>query len=234
MERLQKKKKNNGYSNPEKGYDLKECTFTPKINRKSRYLDETNEEDGYYDNGPRHELLYNKRLEYKQHKKEIKEILEDEREEEYLECTFQPEKFARYQGFTMNDKLSIDERMEIWERRRAEKLKDWKKENDARATNECTFTPKINPLNEKVLKAYPPNIAHSEFLRSGLQSYFQRKEHARKMTERTKVIHGTFKGKKNSGYSHSGNTTVNKGRPSNVSINQAIISLHDDLHGINM
>ena len=132
--------------------------------------------------------------------------------------------------------------MEIWERRRAEKLKEWKKENDSRETNECTFTPKIvffifskpkNPLNEKVLKAYPPNIASSEFLRSGLQSYFQRKEHARKMNERTKVIQGTFKGGRRGG-SYCGNTTVNKGRASNVSINQAIISLHDDLHGINM
>jgi hypothetical protein len=95
------------------------------------------------------------------------------------------------------------------------------------------FLNRKNPLNEKVLKAYPPNIASSEFLRSGLQSYFQRKEHARKMIERTKVIQGTFRGNRRAG-SYCGNTTVNKGRPSNVSINQAIISLHDDLHGIKM
>lgn len=37
MARLVEKKTDNGYLNKEQGYDLKECTFTPKINRKSRY-----------------------------------------------------------------------------------------------------------------------------------------------------------------------------------------------------
>ena len=82
-------------------YELKECTFTPKINRKSRYLDDKIEEDICDNNQTRHEQLYNKMLEYKQHKKEIKEILDEEREEAYLECTFQPERFSKYQGFTM-------------------------------------------------------------------------------------------------------------------------------------
>jgi len=221
-------------------FDMKECTFTPKINRKSRYIDEKDElyckEEGYTESqGPRYEMLYNKRLEYKQHKKEIKSILEDQREGKYAECTFQPEKFSKYNGFTMNDKMTIDERMEIWEKRKEEKLKEWRKNQDEKMVSGCTFTPKINPLNERVLKAYPQNIASSEFLRNGLQSYFQRKEHARKMIERTKVTQSKSVIQKG-GYSYAKghyDKTVGKNR-NNVSINQAIISLHDDLHQINM
>ena len=79
----------------------------------------------------------------------------------------------------MNDNQDINERMEIWEKRKNDKIKELKTEIELKKEEACTFTPKINQLNDKVLKSYPSNISGSEFQRSGLQSYFQRKENAR-------------------------------------------------------
>ena len=134
----------------------------------------------------------------------------------------------------MNDKLTIDERMEIWDKRKEEKLKDRRKENDLKDIKGCTFTPKINPVNEKVLKNYPSNIAGSEFQRSGLQSYFQRKEHARKMIERTKFIQTKSTINRSRNNSHCGSTIGKSSKINDTNINQAIINLHDNLHQINM
>ena len=39
--------------------------------------------------------------------------------------------------------MTIDERMEIWEKRKEEKLKEWRKNQDEKMVSGCTFTPKI-------------------------------------------------------------------------------------------
>ena len=39
--------------------------------------------------------------------------------------------------------MSIDERMNIWEKRKEDKLKEWRKEKEEKIEDTCTFTPKI-------------------------------------------------------------------------------------------
>lgn len=81
------------------------CTFTPKINRKSRYLDEKNallKENITHSKVSRHEKLYNLMMKSKQTemlKRKEKEALEEVIETQ--ECTFQPAKLNNYKGYTM-------------------------------------------------------------------------------------------------------------------------------------
>lgn len=78
---------------------LEACTFTPKINRKSRFIDERlNDEEEELPT--RHEKLYNLRLENK--KLEIQKRLEEENRRaniEEINCTFFPARFNTYKGY---------------------------------------------------------------------------------------------------------------------------------------
>ena len=129
-----------------------DCTFTPKINRKSRYLDEKNMilRDNTGLSVSRHDKLYlkvlsaDKKLDGKKHLIDRKKEEEEEKLlQEKLECTFRPKKLNNYNGNQIMNQVSVEERAMIWAKRIEEKLDGIRKEKDKEIETICTFTPKI-------------------------------------------------------------------------------------------
>lgn len=84
------------------------CTFTPKINRKSRYIDEKSNIFANHEKPARHDKLYSLMMKSKMSemiKREEKEVIEDMLEVQ--ECTFKPAKIANYEGNTFQYYLSL-------------------------------------------------------------------------------------------------------------------------------
>ena len=138
--------------NPHKKEDFKSsddrqveaCTFVPKINDNSAYLDSKN--NHYKKN--RSEILYNKAQE-QNFIKEKERILQKELDisEEMQQCTFQPVKANNYQPiqtmyvfcFVKKSNGQVTERMEFWSQAVEKRRKQLKAEQLVKQEKVCSF-----------------------------------------------------------------------------------------------
>lgn len=165
-----------------------ECTFKPRINEMSKYLDSLNNDNGE-DQGSRFEQL-NKMKDYYTARKEML-IQKKQMEEEinHKQLTFKPSKSTN-QNYVPHITMDTDiaTRSHQWQVKKMEKLEQEKKKREDVSVNNYSYAPKIVTIfwfkktqNEK--KNIQKDIdAHysSRFMQQGLVSHFSRIEKAKK------------------------------------------------------
>ena len=124
----------------------KKFCFKPKINKKSERIDK--ERNELPDNLPRYEVLHELNYVLKDRENELRNIMEEELYEDYMEkegkeCTFKPKINPKSQKINSNG-LDVSERNKLWDERKKAKIERIKEKERDKDLRGCTFKPKIN------------------------------------------------------------------------------------------
>ena len=124
----------------------KKFCFRPKINKKSEKIDK--ERNELPDSLPRYEVLHELNYVLKDREVELRNIMEEELYEDYMEkegkeCTFKPKINPKSQKINSNG-LDISERNKLWNERKQAKINRIKEKERDKDLRGCTFRPKIN------------------------------------------------------------------------------------------
>ena len=153
---------------------------TPKINKKSEYLDKKKNVDS---TGERFEMLlkykeiYSRNVDQLKAKKEAEDRLKEMAETERRSRT--PSKVNKKNYFTTD--VDIADRSSLWKNKKGEKIKKMKERKDEQELRDCTFSPNINRKRDNRLnKSINDTVYTSDFSKEGLFNHFNRLERARK------------------------------------------------------
>ena len=175
-ERLYQCKKNNSSGKKHQQEITEDCTFQPKINNMSKYIDRKVNDDDKSRCEQLHQMkdYYNARKDLRLEQKKYNEEIEMQN------CTFKPiqTKQANYQAhYSVGS--DIASRTQQWQKKKEEKIlmaKKFKEETE----NDNSYAPKTNKNYEKNNEL---DYYSSSFMQQGLMEHFQRIEKAKKEKE---------------------------------------------------
>ena len=150
---------------------------TPKINKKSQYLDKRIRGDG-----SRFERLYKYQDKYRDNKEQLRiKKIDEEMQKELLVSNRPKTPVKDYKPSYYVADVDIADRSSMWKSKKKEKLRKLKDQREEEELKTCTFSPHIN---KKLPDFNSSNIGDtvygSEFVKEGLYNHFNRIERARK------------------------------------------------------
>lgn len=162
-----------------KEYHDPSCTFSPKINEKSRDL--------VAERDVQHNIVEDLYSKEQRRQKKLKDLRREKEERELRECTFSPrtrdEKTeSEWESGSLVRGSDIIERARKWKKRREEKLRREREEQQKKEMEECTFQPNLS-RNRDSLSTTMDSVQSNSTDPLGFSEFIERQESARRKRE---------------------------------------------------